>query len=376
MINQEQTLQTTSQTRALIDEITYLASLASDAHAIDPILDKLRVVTARLKPNEEASTEDELVLREVQKEIEQYLINRDSLRSFTDQTLTKNVQEQLNGKQQGPPVFSHAIGTVGTLILASIGASLVAFLVTFTLPLLFRTAMALTSFYATLYAGVIWLYLSSLRTFKPELKQAFQYVATGIVFTGTGVSGFALVLVLGLQDLPIFRYCGFDAFFPIAAVLFYIGLVKFAALLEIKTWLRSYTITAAIGLITAAAMFAVPHAPAAPGEDFFFYLSFVSLWLTTLFCAFVAILAFMIAGKLSSTLSRAMTMFGICQSTVSIGCAIAMLALAVGGTLPINSPLFLIIGIPFIATNILYVIAGHLFRKASLGEQAPQQTRP
>lgn len=70
-----------------MDIITHVAEMASDPAKIDPYLDKMRVVTARLEPGQELSAADQVTLRDVYIKIEMYLVSDDQLRRYTREQL-------------------------------------------------------------------------------------------------------------------------------------------------------------------------------------------------------------------------------------------------------------------------------------------------
>lgn len=61
----------------------YAASLASNMQLIDPILDGLRSITARLQPGETLTKADQAALGDVYLKLERYLTKQEPLRSFT-----------------------------------------------------------------------------------------------------------------------------------------------------------------------------------------------------------------------------------------------------------------------------------------------------
>lgn len=73
--------------RSYIDSITNIANLASRPKDIDPILDGLRRVTANLQPDTSLSTDDRIQLLDTYKQLEEYLVTSDPLKSFTKEQL-------------------------------------------------------------------------------------------------------------------------------------------------------------------------------------------------------------------------------------------------------------------------------------------------
>jgi hypothetical protein len=81
---------------ALLDSVIFLGSLASNPADIDPILDRVRIITAAhdtAKPLADAETTE---LRAVYGELEDYLVNRERLRNFDREQLEQLVEERFN----------------------------------------------------------------------------------------------------------------------------------------------------------------------------------------------------------------------------------------------------------------------------------------
>lgn len=82
-----------------IDSILYVAALASNKQAIDPILDQLRVITSKKNPND-FTDQDRRTLLTIYRQIEDYLVTSDPLRTYSRQELrshlTYDFQSALN----------------------------------------------------------------------------------------------------------------------------------------------------------------------------------------------------------------------------------------------------------------------------------------
>lgn len=81
-----------------IDIVNYAANLVSDPRAIDLILDRLRVITSRIAPetsrtNLPASAQEEL--KQVYLDIESYLLQKETIRSFTKDSLRQKIANSL-----------------------------------------------------------------------------------------------------------------------------------------------------------------------------------------------------------------------------------------------------------------------------------------
>lgn len=72
-----------------VDTIIYTAQLVSDPKAIEPILDNVRIITA--KNNTNLNTQDTQTLLEVYLKLENYLIEKEPLRHFTADSLRERL---------------------------------------------------------------------------------------------------------------------------------------------------------------------------------------------------------------------------------------------------------------------------------------------
>lgn len=78
-----------------LEMVTTSASLSSSQTAIDPLLDKVRSITAATQPGQPLSPQDELTLLGVYMAIEYYLTNEEPVRAFTKEGLRKRFSAQL-----------------------------------------------------------------------------------------------------------------------------------------------------------------------------------------------------------------------------------------------------------------------------------------
>ncbi len=78
-----------------VDMVTYAAALASNSSDIDPLLDRVRAVTAKLKPGEQPTAKDTQVLAEVYIDIERYLVTKEVIRTFTEKELRSRLTPEL-----------------------------------------------------------------------------------------------------------------------------------------------------------------------------------------------------------------------------------------------------------------------------------------
>lgn len=84
-----------SRARTSLDIVTYAANLASDYRAVDPILDGLRHLTATLAPGQPLSEVDQLKLMGIYVSIEEYLLQKEPIRTFTKESLRQQIAQKL-----------------------------------------------------------------------------------------------------------------------------------------------------------------------------------------------------------------------------------------------------------------------------------------
>ncbi|MDB5178792.1 MAG: hypothetical protein JWN01_735 [Patescibacteria group bacterium] len=86
-----------------VDIVVYAANLASSTQSIDSLLDRLRHVTARMRPGQKLSAADEAILMQVYLDIERYLLEREQVRKFSKESLRQTIAQKLrltDGAQQ------------------------------------------------------------------------------------------------------------------------------------------------------------------------------------------------------------------------------------------------------------------------------------
>jgi hypothetical protein len=78
-----------------LEAIAGITDLASNPHEIDPTLDTVRTITARLKPGELPSEADNVLLLEVYLRVEQYITTKEPLRAFPKNELRNRLNSDL-----------------------------------------------------------------------------------------------------------------------------------------------------------------------------------------------------------------------------------------------------------------------------------------
>jgi hypothetical protein len=76
-----------SDTATYVDSVTHIAQMVSDPKSIDPTLDKMRVITAKRRDNDDLTSSEKKELTEVYLKIEEHLVHHDPLRKISKSDL-------------------------------------------------------------------------------------------------------------------------------------------------------------------------------------------------------------------------------------------------------------------------------------------------
>jgi len=85
----------TAQISSALELTNYAASLTSNLADVDPYLDEVRRITANVKPHEALSAKDTHSLITVYLHIEEYLMTKEPVRSFSKEGLRSRIVPDL-----------------------------------------------------------------------------------------------------------------------------------------------------------------------------------------------------------------------------------------------------------------------------------------
>lgn len=176
------------------------------------------------------------------------------------------------------------------------------------------TGVAIITLVSTItLLGAVWYFLSNLKSFKSGLKIAYYLLATGIVLYSFVLLQFFLVLFAGVEDVML-RNMLFLVPYGLASFFAYLGMRKFARLLDVKNVWTSFLFTVIIAVVAgiAATQFPVPPSLLEYGIDTM-TLDLVSGVLTwsVVFGIGAAIVALYVRQTISKTYKPAMTWVAI-----------------------------------------------------------------
>lgn len=257
--------------KSMLDAVTFVAGLVSKPSDIDPQLDKVREITAA-RTSKQFTTADRKVLEEVYAYIEEYLVTRETLRSFTQDSIRQRVYDYLHGKRAarlGKQLF--AIWAIATA--SAVAASLLPESI---LNLTVKTTLAVTLFFVAIHLGAAWMFWEGLRNFKDKMRHAYLPICSGIVLVGVTMLQVPFALAIGQYDSLWFRYGTSGLFITIAAMLIYVGVRRLAKLSGTNSRLLSIKVTASLCLGASIMMSILPR-PASDVPNLIMVLSFFIL---------------------------------------------------------------------------------------------------
>lgn len=348
----DKSIPTVEQDRALIDRITYLASLASEGKVIDPMLDSLRRITAAWDNSQPLEKPARAQLARLESEIKDFLITKDPLRSFT----AEDLEDRVRLRQEKKTFFNkYIVAVAASFVLAGI-VYLLPGLVIEDKNLIATSIQMLTAQLIT-----VWFYVSNLKNFKKEVRQAFVLISVGILPLGIFFAQIGLVQLIGIGDAIQFQYAEMNYIATLAFILMYVGFRKYALLLGVKSKMTS--LPAAVGLCAAAAVIAIvlPH-PSSPRSEFFFDISFASIMILLVLAIANAILIRNIIRLVTSAYRKPILITYIYMYAAIFGAMVADLALYLLGELSPGS-LTLVILIVAMPQQLLLLYSGYLFDK-------------
>ena len=214
---------------ALVDRIVYTASLATRADDVGPILDPLRVITARTNNTAELSPADKATLADVQQKLEHYLLTQEKVRLFTPESL----REQIAKHEAGDPAKKSRLQlqiVIGAAFVTALGLALF-------LPLDTPEQRGLVggaTAFSLLTVGAASLFLTALPSFQSQLRRAFLFICAGVTLLGLSLLGQPVMEIFNLRQYAATSIL-YTAPILIAALLFHTGDALFARLVGVTS---------------------------------------------------------------------------------------------------------------------------------------------
>lgn len=244
----------------LINRIVYTASLATSETAIGPLLDPLRIITARTSDTNTLSETDRATLQGVQQRLEKYLLTQEKVRLFTPESLKLQIELHEAGNSFRKSRMQ--------LLIIMVAAFVVALSLALFLPLDTPEQRGLVggaTAFSLLTMGAASLFLTALSAFQSQLRRAFLFICAGVTLLGLSLLGQPIMEILQLRQYPLTSILYTVPIF-IAALLFHAGNVMFARLIGVKSrWVTPLPIVIG-GVCIVLFSCLLPHSPTSESE--------------------------------------------------------------------------------------------------------------
>lgn len=296
----------------LIDRIAYLASLVSEPQTVDTTLDKLRIITSRAS---QPTTQDIQTLKSVQTELEDYLIHKERLRTFTKASLQANMERHFATKNPRRDIQKAALGRIGlTIAVCAAITGLPAALG------LMEGQVVLAFFICTLFVGLALLFKSIKKDLVAQLHGSVNYLMAATIGTGLFALNFPIIAASGhLESHPMFQHGGFLAAAIPVYGFYYLAFYFYAKQLNVAIpRLLRPTGVAVSALLVAVTLTVLPH-PVAASHEIFFDLAVIGFGVSVYFSTVAAILGFMSVTKTTVVYSKSILFLAISMVMHTVG---------------------------------------------------------
>lgn len=262
----------------LVEKVIYTASLVTNPKEIDETLDTVRLITARIKggANRELSDKERAELTAVQKKLEEYLVTRETVRSFTPESLQVQIEQHLSGAGRKKSRIQLAI-ILGLTVVAAIFAGVVVPRPTIDL----HVTVGIATFLASLGLGAAWLFVSALHSFKSELRRAYILMCIAMVILSIGVGTQPLIEAFDLRQFPIVTYSR-TLILLIGGLVLQFGVLRYVKLVGVKSWWATVYPILVVYPILAIIAWLAPHPPLPESELLHDAVAITEAWLTIL----------------------------------------------------------------------------------------------
>lgn len=242
--------------RRLVDRVSYLVSLSSDAAKVDQAFNAIRSITSKWDDRSPLAEPDRTTLQRLENDLKIYLVQQDPLRDFTKESLDTRLQAHVDGIDLP---HSRSWLDFQSVILFSLALATSTLLIPTTPSIMGRVILAVPVFILLTAMANARFYLSSLNNFKPELRHIFVYFCATSMGLAIQFIYFVIIPLIGQEHYPLYKYGGFTPIALGALIAMYIGLRAYAKLLKCNTPFLSWGLVtglwcATTGLAVAAAL--------------------------------------------------------------------------------------------------------------------------
>lgn len=349
---------------SIVDEIVYMASLATHAADVDSLLDPMRSVTAQAKYQDsqtDIAESDQATLRKVKSDIETWLVENEQVRQFSLDSLRERVQRRMKGDN---PQKALRFTLAGVWALA-IGAAAFPYIVPIVSTDSLTQQLSTSLLFATLLLGAAWFFFAAIKDVKPGIRQAYGLISTAVVLAGLTQLLQPMIDLFGARQTPLATIAITSSISPFV-ILMYLGVRKYAQLVGITS--RAAKLPLIGGLMAAGAIAAIfaPHNPI-DDPEFVFDISLAIQAMIAVPAVGSVILLFRVkkyASKLYAVATTKLWHSSLCSAFIALYAVALMPVVGVAGT-P-KGAVFIIGMLAFVASGLLLLRAGYAFNKANV----------
>lgn len=304
--------------RRRIDTIIYLASLSSDFNAINPILDTMRIITAKIGNTGTPDSDDIKRLTSIEAKLRKYLINDDPVRTFTPASLQSALDKHFQQPNHRTTLAKYITATIIWLIILCIIVALLPF--DFTQKAVSLPVLGVVS----LFIYIPWAYLSSLKDFNPTLKTAYKWFCTGFIVIGIGSALAILPAVFPeIINVVLFRYGTIPIIFVASDILIYYSIWKLATALNVRAQEKSIPKIIPVYFLISIFIILLPHPTTEPSEAYFDF-TIISYFAMFMLLVHSAALAHRISKVISKRYTKSVSwlsisLFGLAAASLITG---------------------------------------------------------
>jgi hypothetical protein len=301
-----------TDSKLIIDRIVYLASLVSEPRSVDPLLDKLRYITAG---GAQLSPQDVQTLGSIQTELEEYLIHKERLRSFTSESLHTNLERHFAAEDPVRDVKRAALWQIAiTVVVAAAVTSVLAALQ------IMHGQVILAFFIFTLFAGLALVFQSFKKDLVAQLHGSLNYLMAATVGTGLFALNFPIIAANShLEKLPLMQHGGLLIAAVPVYLCYYLAFYLYAKQLgvSVPAVLRPWGVTITAVIVAATSVLA-PHPVSVPDEGYF-DLAVVGFAVSVYLSAVSAVLGFKSIPQTTAIYSKSILFLAIAMVLQTIG---------------------------------------------------------
>jgi|GEM_PF-1699798 len=254
----------TSTSATAVDKLFYTASLVTNPADIDPLVERVRLITSQ--PDyapDRLSAEQLATIAAIQSELEKYLVTQEKLRFFTPESLRLQIEQRAAGDVDKS---SHR-----QLIIVLWVSALLALAAALLLPLATPQQRGLvggSAAFSLVNLGAAWMFWTALPAFQSSLRKAFLLICVAEAFIGLTLLVYPIVEVFGLRKYPLTSLL-LPLPLMVASITFHLGDIKYARLVGVTGRLVTVAPLVVASVLISVFSWILPHQPVGEPEAVF-----------------------------------------------------------------------------------------------------------